>query len=1648
MAILSMSTKKLEAGTGGYSMPVALLDSLSNCDSPNALHMSSVAGSSAMVIWSPPTANLPDRYVVRYKVDAQPAWTEVSTVDTFLVLTGLERATRYCVELFYVCEFDTMFSSSVWFSTLHYLECLETDPNPLVITGSPQLDVEGFPISRTLHSYREEIVRAHELSPDGSPVLLTGISYQYASPYPLNTKNHVEIYLAHREDSVYSNSHDFTPLTEAALVYVGDFYCQWGWNYFEFSTPFYFDGVHNLVVFVVDKTVDNASSGSAYYNFRCHRIPNNNVSLGWTTTSPLDLNAPFLPSTDNIRNNMRFTVCSHIDSNSCTPPNIYHYEWSNDSVTVCWASGLDDSVWVLRYRLLGDYGWTYDSMATSPYKIYASSPDSIYGIELQSKCGDSLYSVWKSPFATTESPCLPVNNITLSAVSEQTAEITWTPGGSESFWTYYPVVDFTTAAPPPVNEGWMATSNPLLLDSLADGHCYRLWIRAGCGTGNFSSAQPFEFWTNCYEIDHLPYTENFDNPEDTIYLGAQNSGPLPHCWQKLSPYLNSGPYCTSDSCLTFYSTSNQYKVAILPRLSNNLLISHLKMGFDCKKLQYYNPSSLIVGVMDDPTDLSSFTPVDTVYTADVNYWDWQHREVLFENYTGTGHYIALKCQYSSQNYFKVDNLTIDTAFTCHTPTNLMATGISPSSIYVTWEDEDVEGEWQVAFVPSYLTDPDSNTIVTVHEKHYLATNLTDSNYVFFVRTHCANGWGYSDWVSIPVTSFDYQPATVPYSHNFEDGNENAAWRMETGNPVSRWQIGVPNGYGDSLLFVTNNGTDATYGSTIAEAWAYRDFQLSGATEYEIRFKWLCNGHFSYAYMHAMVGKPAPILVSTNSFDDVYPEGSVLIGKYARQNNWKTTRYVLGNENDNTVQRLYFRWRNVYNSVYPPGAIIDNVQIVPYHCTRPVDVTFESATAHEADISFSSAGTEQVSWQYVICPGDYDPDTVTNVVSVQDTSIQLANLQANTFYTLYVRSVCDSGYHSAWSDEVTFRTSCDPLTIPYYEDFTPSDNHSGNLPGCWSALAPETGIHSPSISNNSMLDEGGSVLRFVGNNSTNALVILPEVPSDYSINNLRLSFLMRTGSGYPSLIVGVMSDPEDISTFAPVDTVQTLESYAVNRMDIFFNHYQGSGTYIALITDYEGEYDFLIDLDDLVLEVAPSCLAPSDLRATNVSQHSATLWWTPANDEQAWEIAYGTNDFNPDSTGNVCAANANPFTLTGLAEGTFYGFYVRAICSPGEYSEWSPLGYVITRCDPISVVGQSYQESFDSYTTGVSSSYYPPTDYPYISYPDCWTFLNLHVLAGCPPGILPAAFLSQSSNLIVWGNSLHLVNSKVKPMYAVLPEFVEHLRFLKLTFSYKHSTLKSVLSVGYMTDPYDGDTYHEVQFCPSPNNTSNFTTLTINYSTLGLDPDSTYYIAFRVYDTVSNWLNAAIENVKVELIPNAFPAPTQLNVSDITTHSATVDWTNGNDESHWVVQYRLASNPDWTDSMDVYAHPVFLDSLSANAEYDIRVKSVYGDSRTMCSAYTSTAFTTLDDTTSVHGYDGFGQHVTIRPNPAKQYIDVVLDELTGPCQIELYDSQSRKVGEISMVEKSVRIPLGHLASGVYFVQVKGDNIKVTRKLIKE
>ena len=85
----------------------------------------------------------------------------------------------------------------------------------------------------------------------------------------------------------------------------------------------------------------------------------------------------------------------------------------------------------------------------------------------------------------------------------------------------------------------------------------------------------------------------------------------------------------------------------------------------------------------------------------------------------------------------------------------------------------------------------------------------------------------------------------------------------------------------------------------------------------------------------------------------------------------------------------------------------------------------------------------------------------------------------------------------------------------------------------------------------------------------------------------------------------------------------------------------------------------------------TCATPKNLAADDVAAFSATLSWTPgAEDQNAWEIVYSTEeDFDPDSATPV-TADSNPFELTGLEPETTYYAYVRAVCSSDDHSKWS------------------------------------------------------------------------------------------------------------------------------------------------------------------------------------------------------------------------------------------------------------------------------------------------------------------------------------------------------------------------------------------
>ncbi len=194
------------------------------------------------------------------------------------------------------------------------------------------------------------------------------------------------------------------------------------------------------------------------------------------------------------------------------------------------------------------------------------------------------------------------------------------------------------------------------------------------------------------------------------------------------------------------------------------------------------------------------------------------------------------------------------------------------------------------------------------------------------------------------------------------------------------------------------------------------------------------------------------------------------------------------------------------------------------------------------------------------------------------------------------------------------------------------------------------------------------------------------------SNGELSFYSRTftngnqGTLYQIKIATVGSNqtnPSDYTLLAEFDESQLSASFNVYEEKIIdLSAYAGTQVYIAFVQKHtQPNLSITGDrwlLDYVLIQSQPSCSKPINLITSDVTATSVTLDWTETSGATSWEviaIATGSTGLTPSSVGTV--TNSHPFTFNNLSPYTPYFFFVRAICSPTEKSNWSTALYSIT-----------------------------------------------------------------------------------------------------------------------------------------------------------------------------------------------------------------------------------------------------------------------------------------------------------------------------------------------------------------------------------
>ena len=876
-------------------------------------------------------------------------------------------------------------------------------------------------------------------------------------------------------------------------------------------------------------------------------------------------------------------------------------------------------------------------------------------------------------------------NVYVSDASENSITLNWAQGNAESSWELETSTDNITWTP----EGTVTTT-PYTLTNLNPNTLYYFRLRSVCGGGEYSNWVIVSHRTDCAPIATLPFVENFDS-----YTGTTNTSMavnnLPYCWSNINEgtstsysgypiiYSSSSTAASGNNSVRFYTytTSGTYddQIAVLPAIDvNTLTMNTLQLTFDARALSTSYPFNLEIGVLTDPTDANTFTLVSTVSTQATTYANY---EIPLNQYTGTGAYIAIKAPLptANYNYGYLDNVVLDLIPACPKPTQVHASNVTTNSVDLGWTENGSATSWVIEFGPSGFT-PGNGTTENATSNPYTIANLSAStSYDFYVRSEC-DGGEYSAMSSVYSTATACDAITaLPYVEGFD-----AYGTGESAYPNCWTKI---NTYSSNRPYVNSThyaGVGSLYfyaaSSTYNIAVTPPFDQSIPVNTLQATFMYRAYSSTDYMIVGVMTNP-----TDANTFvpvDTIYPEStaSTWVEKEVIFNNYAGSGQYIAFYNGKPSTTCYSYIDDLFIGLIPS-------------CPKPTHVHVVSSSTTSIELGWTENGSA-TEWEIEYGPAGFTQGS-GNVESATTNPYTINNLTASTTYDFYVRSICGAGDISYYAPVFTASTECDAISqLPYTEGFDTYGTGDPAYPSCWGKINTYS-ANRPYV--NSTHYTGVGSLYFYAGSATYNIAIVPQFDASIPVSTLQASFMYRASSSTDYMIVGVMTNPNDASTFVPVDTVYPGSSASAwVEKEVAFSGYTGSGQYIAF---YNGKpsttcYSYI---DDLVIDLIPACPKPQNVHAVNATVNSIELGWTEIGSATSWEIAYGAPGFDPEgASATTVTANTNPYTISNLTSTTTYEFYVRSSCGGGDVSYWSNGLQASTTMAPENV---PYTATFDA-----------------------------------------------------------------------------------------------------------------------------------------------------------------------------------------------------------------------------------------------------------------------------------------------------------------------------------------------------------------
>ncbi len=330
------------------------------------------------------------------------------------------------------------------------------------------------------------------------------------------------------------------------------------------------------------------------------------------------------------------------------------------------------------------------------------------------------------------------------------------------------------------------------------------------------------------------------------------------------------------------------------------------------------------------------------------------------------------------------------------------------------------------------------------------------------------------------------------------------------------------------------------------------------------------------------------------------------------------------------------------------------------CASCPDISLAALTVN-AESAVASWNPEDEFTSYTLEIGDTGFVLGTGTTyTTSDTSYTFTGLTENTYYSFYLSPTCGADAGTA-QGPYSFQTFCNTITTGWSEDWS-------DFSGCrWSTYNLNGDGYGWILTTN-----GDYGISNYGATSSNDYLMSPVFTCSDGISD-RIRFdakniYVQYGDQYRDTLTVGLYDAGVTALVGVLGTIVPETDYTTFEYDLSLYEGQDVRFFVHSGVSSGANLNGISYIDNVIADAFPSCDAPSDLTASNVTSTSTDLAWTELATATSWNIEYGLSGF-VQGDGTIETSSSTSYTLTNLESASTYDVYVQSDCGSGEVSDW-------------------------------------------------------------------------------------------------------------------------------------------------------------------------------------------------------------------------------------------------------------------------------------------------------------------------------------------------------------------------------------------